>query len=253
MDNIPAYSKISTLAKEWNVSEDDVFEMGSKGMINLSIWWAGNYYIGDWGDGERGDNHLNDFVIIGLNHATEFHLNSSNVNDEGVHIGEGNLRDGRKIHIFKKLPFDVDWTDENDAGRANNAELRPVFFRSSIVVLADEKNRVWSKYAEVIQQLSIQANLAKNLEKEDKPERRNECGEIISSWKGIAEYVSKKLGKQISISTVKKMIGNRKYKNSLVKKGGNVLGGVWAWSQALDHICSVSSVKKKKNSTNQHK
>lgn len=66
-------------------------------------------------------------------------------------------------------------------------------------------------------------------------------GKKVKSWKRIALYLS------CPISTAKTKLEGRRWKNVAVLQGGNVPGGVWAWSKALDYINEnpVSTARKK--------
>lgn len=77
-----------------------------------------------------------------------------------------------------------------------------------------------------------------------------DLGEKVPGWSGIANYLTIKSGKNVSITAAKLRLKDRRFNGSSVKQGGNAPGGVWAWSKALDSvIANPIGTKKKKEMT----
>ncbi len=113
-----------------------------------------------------------------------------------------------------------------------NVVFPPIIKASSLCVLPEELE----KYEKEV------LHSAQNLQKQD-------LGEKISKWAEIAKHLD------CSISKAKNLLGanqGQKKRKGMCKcnvlQGGNVPGGVWAWSKELDYINDnpVSTQRKKK-------
>jgi hypothetical protein len=191
------FYKLSELAqKKWILTEDEILHIAAAGKLRLSVYWSGNYWLG-----EKIDNPpLNQYVFIHPHHAKDLLAGWCQEIDGGTELCDVITIDGKEISLVrapsKKLDENYDDIKNDDIKTRSNTFIPPIFPREKILILLDEVKR----YEDLHPKITKPADLEKEKNQLNTPQetkRQNTLLKIIGGFL-VINYLS---GKHASIYT----------------------------------------------------
>jgi hypothetical protein len=196
----------------------EVLRMAASGKIFLSTYYEGLYFSGDFSADDRNVLPFKGYAFLPPEIAGIFLTYDIHNSIDRLIFDDGRAHDLAYKKTTKAVENRNRWGGEYDRpfDSYDRTEIVKKNISCSINVFAVEEREIERWHSEQNPATPDYLPAA--------------FGKKIQSWKEIAKYL------ECSEFIAKGLCKDRRWKNQSIIHGGNIPGGVWAWSKALDNI-----------------